>query len=97
MKPAHSPAPWHTDETGWVYDRNGETVVYQHPMVYVHKRKRANGVLIAAAPELLKLLTNILAAHDTKNNGAMMGEAVLCRYFAESARALITKATYISP
>jgi hypothetical protein len=41
----------------------------------------------------LDVLKRILAAHDSKNNGAVMGEAVLCREFAESARAAIANAT----
>lgn len=46
----------------------------------------------AAAPELLYVLKRILAAHDSGNNGAVMGEAILCRHFAETARAAIAKA-----
>lgn len=49
--------------------------------------------LIAAAPELLDVLRRILSAHDSGNNGAVMGEAVLCQMFSEMARAAIRKAT----
>ena len=53
----------------------------------------ANARLIASAPDLLAILRRILAAHDSKNNGAVMGEAVLCPMFADIARAAIAKAT----
>ena len=50
------------------------------------------GPVLAAAPELLAALEKILNAHDSGNNGACMGEAVLCQMFAELARAAIAKA-----
>lgn len=53
----------------------------------------ANARLIAAAPELLDILSKILRCHESGNNGAYMGEAVLCEYFAAAARAAILKAT----
>lgn len=52
----------------------------------------ANARLIAAAPDLLVILKRILYAHDTGNCGASMGEAILCRSYAEHARAAIAKA-----
>lgn len=48
--------------------------------------------LFVAAPKLLAALECILRAHDTGNNGAVMGEAVLCPYFADMARAAIAEA-----
>lgn len=54
--------------------------------------RKTNARLIAAAPDLLAILERILGAHDTKNNGAYMGEAVLCHHYAETARAVIAKA-----
>jgi hypothetical protein len=48
--------------------------------------------LLCAAPDLLDVLTNILNAHDSGNNGAYMGEAVICEAFAHAARAAIVKA-----
>jgi hypothetical protein len=42
--------------------------------------------------ELLAALEHIVNAHDSGNNGAYMGEAVLCPMFAELARAAIAKA-----
>ena len=50
----------------------------------------ANASLIAAAPDLLASLEQILYASDYP--GASMGEAVLCRQYAEQARAVIAKA-----
>ncbi len=40
---------------------------------------------------LKSIMSRILAAHDTNNNGAVMGEAVLCKMFAELARAAIAE------
>jgi len=48
--------------------------------------------MFRAATDLLAILERILGAHDTKNNGAYMGEAVLCHHYAETARAAIAKA-----
>jgi hypothetical protein len=42
--------------------------------------------------DLLKVLKRILAAHQTKNNGAVMGEAVLCRHFEMMAEDVIARA-----
>lgn len=54
--------------------------------------QEADARLLAAAPDLLQSLQRILAAHDSRNNGAVIGEAVLCKMFAELARAAIAKA-----
>lgn len=51
-----------------------------------------NAHLIVAAADLLDILERILGAHDTKNNGAYMGEAHLCKHYADIARAAIAKA-----
>lgn len=47
---------------------------------------------LEAFPHLVQALRSILLAHDTKNNGAAMGEAVLCKHYAEMARAALSKA-----
>lgn len=52
----------------------------------------ANAKLIAAAPELLDCLERILNASESDNNGAYMGEAVLCKYFTTMAKSIIAKA-----
>lgn len=51
-----------------------------------------NAHLISAAPDCYEILKRILQAHDSKNNGAYIGEAVLCREFADIARSAIAKA-----
>lgn len=45
-----------------------------------------------AAPDLLDILWHILRAHETKNCGAVNGEAILCQAYADQARAAIEKA-----
>tara|TARA_R110000765_G_scaffold11789_1_gene37139 strand:+ start:1403 stop:1663 length:261 start_codon:yes stop_codon:yes gene_type:complete len=52
----------------------------------------ANARLIAAAPAILAILERILYAHDTGNCGLSNGRAVLCRDYADQARAAIAKA-----
>jgi hypothetical protein len=46
---------------------------------------------LAAQPALVRVLTAILNAHESDNNGAYMGEAVLCRQFAMQARDALDK------
>ena len=95
MSANHTPGPW---AVGALTDctvtagRNGLHVAYPATIGMGHAVE-ANARLIAAAPDLLKALERILYAHDTGNNGASMGEAVLCRHYAEMARAAIAKAT----
>lgn len=48
--------------------------------------------LLAASPKLRFVLESILKAHESGNNGAYMGEAVLCEYFASMARSVIAEA-----
>lgn len=52
----------------------------------------ANAHLIAAAPELFYTLERILVAHESGNNGLVMGEAGLCKHFEAMAREAIDKA-----
>jgi len=40
----------------------------------------------------LEILSRILRAHDSKNNGIENGEATLCPMFADIARTAIAKA-----
>jgi len=46
----------------------------------------------SALPDLLNILDRITRAHETRNNGAVMGEATLCPMFASLARAALNKA-----
>ena len=62
------------------------------PAMTTLRFKSADGKLFNAAPELLTILKRILYAHDTDNCGAANGEAVLCKHFADAARAAIAKA-----
>lgn len=49
-------------------------------------------ITIAPLVKCRGILEKILGAHDTDNNGAFMGEAQLCRYFAIAARDAILNA-----
>lgn len=42
--------------------------------------------------EVLKALKKIYNAHDSGNNGAYMGEAVLCGYFSTMCQSIIASA-----
>ena len=48
---------------------------------------------VNAHDDLVAALDRILRAHDSRNNGAVMGEANLCAEFAARARAALAKAT----
>ena len=99
MKTKHTPGPW------IVAKRNPLKVMNPSSVMFVadcdangggparDEMCRANAKLIAAAPELLSILARILYAHDSRGNGAAMGEASLCPAYAEQARATILKAT----
>jgi hypothetical protein len=52
----------------------------------------ADARLISAAPKLLEACKRILYAHDSKGNGAAMGEAVLCSFYATMLREVIKEA-----
>jgi hypothetical protein len=75
----------------WTHHGAQITTATGKPVALAHSPDLAP--LIASAPDLLAILRRILAAHDSKNNGAVMGEAVLCPMFADIARAAIAKAT----
>lgn len=86
----------HTPGT-WMVAYGSETMVITDSRIpYICQTQGPNAKedarLIAAAPELLKTLCAILRAHESDNNGAVMGEAVICEQFAEMARFAIAKA-----
>lgn len=78
------------DET-WalIYDANGQEVAACHSnkqdAAEIVRRCNAHG-------DLVGVLDRILRAHDSGNNGAVMGEAVLCAQFADLARDVLAKA-----
>jgi len=71
---------------------NTKPIEHNHPQdILLHEdcpRCRLN----TAAPDLLNVLEQILRASESDNNGAYMGEAVLCRYFTSAAKYAINKA-----
>jgi hypothetical protein len=88
--------PWTFDDEE-IFDADGNLILEcpnwrTNPGEVMSEQDRAHVRLAASAPELLRILERILYAHDTNNNGAAMGEAVLCRMFAEIARAALAKA-----
>lgn len=97
MGTKHTPGPWAVN--GIAIDAGVTTVCWMaEPPQYAGDtakfcdNDKANARLIAAAPDLLAALESILRAHETGNNGAVRGEAILCRSFESKARAAITKA-----
>ncbi len=94
MNTKHTPGPWHVANGPIVYAPDGFAIANA---VVFHGRhepeaSQANAHLIAAAPRLFEILSHILAAHESGNNGAVMGEAVLCEQFATLAREAINQA-----
>jgi hypothetical protein len=92
----HTPGPWNIRPKcgGQIDSPKGHLAT-----VYTHGANdadfdecTANARLVASAPELLHVLERILYAHDTHGTGAAMGEAILCRAYAEMARHAIAKA-----
>lgn len=73
MSVKHTPGPWAMDGQGVVYGQNGND---EAPYVAdvtrdgkydgnnLTQQERANGMLIAAAPELLAMLTAVLLFHS---------------------------------
>ena len=96
MSPAprqHTPGPWDTEPKGsrhFVDGSEGLTVAYlDRAGVRERAEIEANALLIAAAPELLDLLT----AADRLEELTGENLAVYARTFAALARAAIAKAT----
>jgi hypothetical protein len=57
-------------------------------MLHIEPSPRLN----ATAPDMAKLLTRILLASESGNNGLIMGEAVLCPHFESNIRSLLRDA-----
>ena len=91
MEGKHTPGPWFvtpdgfrvTDKPVWFDQdgsRHGET-----PNIVIFAETQANARLIAAAPELLEALVNLLRVHE--------GEGGTKYHAGDIARAAIAKAT----
>ena len=85
MSAAHTPGPWYLNPRGWVVQSPGDIVT----RLEGSNDKEANALLIAAAPDLLNLLT--AAGRLEELTGENL--AVYARTFAALARAAIAKAT----
>jgi hypothetical protein len=62
----------------------------QDNAIVASQRERIDNVR-EASEDLLYVTKRILAAHDSGNNGAVMGEARLCPYFADALRAALAR------
>lgn len=96
MNEEFTPGPWHVEMGAHVLDSNRTRIAevcdrYDGVNNKLKSSAEANARLIATAPEMLDLLERILRAHASGNNGAYMGEAVLCPIFAEMARDVLNK------
>lgn len=49
---------------------------------------------ISGSKKVAEVLNNILSAHESKNNGAVMGEAVLCKHFETAAKEALKACGY---
>lgn len=89
-----TPGPWHVGMKPGpiIYGPKGDQVADLRGDLMLPSEQLANVRLIVAAPELYEALLAISRAHESGNNGAYMGEAVLCGYFAEKARQALARA-----
>jgi hypothetical protein len=92
MTTKHTPAPWEIkgslkDGDFWINgeSHNYDTVIVANPDFIVSE---ANAKLIAAAPDLLEALIEIIARYDRYGNHVPMPSADI-----EKSRAAIAKAT----
>jgi hypothetical protein len=63
-------------------------------MVKDPRVETADAQFISCSKEMAKLLYRIYMADKTGNNGAIMGEAVLCPHFSNAAHRLLLEAGY---
>lgn len=60
-----TPGPWVTTDSGSVRDRNGNHVAkYSVSFFLSEKEMNANGILLAAAPEMLEALKGVIEYDD---------------------------------
>lgn len=92
----HTPGPWivggHPKDGSGTAWREVVSMGTEFKPSYICAAVQEDAQLIAAAPDLLAILKQILYAHDTGNCGASVGEAWLCRAYASMARDAIKKA-----
>ena len=81
----HTPGPWHVNELGNVADKT-RIVIGVIATTFESYSGEANARLIAAAPDLLEALKEMLDGHEDACTG--YGEGA-----ADKARAAIAKAT----
>ena len=88
MSNTYTPGPWNASRNQYqglvISEATGANVAVTYDV--------KDAYLVAAAPEILEILERILRAHQSGNNGAYMGEAVLCRMFEDMAYQAINKA-----
>ncbi|MBQ0339654.1 hypothetical protein J9236_00165 [Providencia rettgeri] len=94
MEFKHSPAPWkyNSNITGDVDDSTGAMVACVYPIYDKNAEEmKANAYLIAAAPELLEVLIDIVEM-QSKNYGNGTTTHIKLKKLAEKANLAITKA-----
>ena len=93
MKTTHTPGPWAANISELEASSSLVSVRTENGGYLIcSDAGYQNAPLIAAAPDLLDILDRILRAHESGNNGSVMGEAVLCQSLAIRAREAINKA-----
>lgn len=74
MSKTHTPGPWKTTHDGWIYP---EAIEQQRESKYLYavgkaygvtERAEANAVLIAAAPEMLEALVDLVHLAEVLNS-----------------------------
>jgi hypothetical protein len=104
----HTPGPWKVDRGGIEAVLDGESVqvanmsrtrwcgelsVKTKALAAKFKSlESGDACLIAAAPELLRMVKRVLGMHECKNNGLYNGEAILSESVADELRGVIDKA-----
>ena len=90
MSAKHTPGPWNTGGSGWIGIRKEDRCIARLDdagFATLSAEDRANARLIAAAPDLLAALKNLVGAYGGE---PMSAEGSLDAY--ENAKAVIAKA-----
>ena len=99
LTPKAEPGPWEVRTTCSMFE--AEVLAAPQPgtsaRAVIYQGDIDTARLVAAAPQLADTLARIFNADTSGNNGAFMGEAVLCREFAARARDVLTAAGLIRP